>query len=139
MGQKLNRRDFIAAAGAGAASVVGIQSASGATAESKRLDELTCDDFAPLKGRKLQVRSSDTWHTVVLRQVTDHSRLCKLAHMPLPRSGREPFSLLLRAKKSVNMEAGICHVQHPEHGPLNLYVTPVYDSARWAYFEIIFN
>lgn len=95
------------------------------------LDRLVAEDFEPLRGQVLAIRAGGTVLDVVLEEVTPS---------PYPTGRALPgFSLLLRGPVETPLQQGMLALQHPVHGVLEVFFTPVRRDARGMRYEVVFN
>lgn len=76
---------------------------------AKTLDQLTLDDFLPLKDQPVTLRAADAELPTILREVT------AMSDRPTP-AGRLPFSLVLHGPASPRFPQGHYHLMHPDLG-----------------------
>jgi isocitrate dehydrogenase len=96
-----------------------------------QLDPIVPEDFEPLIGRRLAI---ETTSGAIDCELTEVRRL------PL-HSLRQtaPFALLLRGPLDHPLGQGTYRLNHPQRGPLDLFMVPIHrDSAGFSY-EITFN
>ena len=53
--------------------------------------------------------------------------------------GREPFSLVFTGPRDVCLAQGVYALQHPELGPLEIFLVPVGSDATSRRYEAIFS
>lgn len=96
------------------------------------LQEITIDQFASLLGQTMTLEYADDALTVELAEVT-------ALRSPSPRP-QPPFSLTLRADTLAPLiEQGLCRLQHPVLGGLELFVVPTGPDGIGNTYQIIFN
>src|SRR5712692_5370600 len=98
------------------AKLCGIESESGAGEEMK-LEELTCEHFAPLVNKKFQIQADRPAIEVELIEARTLGR---------GRNGRrEPFSLIFRGPTSLVLPQRIYTVQSEALGALDIFLVPI--------------
>ena len=96
------------------------------------LQEITIDQFEPLLGQTLTLEYADGSLFVELVEVA-------ALRSPSPRP-QSPFSLTLRVDTLAPLiEQGICRLQHPVLGGLELFVVPTGPDGHGNTYQIIFN
>jgi hypothetical protein len=98
---------------------------------SKLLNEIPAEDFDALVGQAIACRVDSTSVELQLEQVW---------RSPYP-TGRElpGFSLYLRGSAEQPLTQGIIELPHPQHGTLQLFMTPIGRDAQGLRYEIVFN
>lgn len=92
---------------------------------------LPAEDFEALLGQSLPVRGEAQGLALVVDSVW---------RSPYPTARPIPgFSLFLRGALDTPLGQGIVTLQHPRHGGLDLFMTPVGRDARGYRYEIVFN
>lgn len=95
------------------------------------LDELPAEDFEALVQQTLSARAGA--HEVALT-------LDGVWRSPYPTGRAIPgFSLLLRGPPERPLTQGIVTLNHPRHGDLELFLTPIGRDAGGCRYEIVFN
>jgi hypothetical protein len=98
---------------------------------STPLNEIPAEDFEPLIGTTLNLGIADGEVPSVLEQV------CRSRY---PTGRQLPgFSLLLRGPLDNPLAQGLITLQHPRHGALQLFMTPVGKDRSGYSYEIVFN
>ena len=95
------------------------------------LNELPAEDFDALVQRPLAARAGEHALTLTLESVW---------RSPYP-TGRDipGFSLFLRGPREQRLGQGMVIVEHPVHGALELFMTPIGSDAQGMRYEIVFN
>lgn len=95
------------------------------------LNELPADDFESLLQQPLQARFGERELTLTVESVW---------RSPYP-TGRDipGFSLFLRGPREPRLAQGIVALEHPRHGALELFMTPIGSDAQGMRYEIVFN
>lgn len=92
---------------------------------------LPVEDFEALLGQSLPARAETQDITLVVDKVW---------RSPYPTARPIPgFSLFLRGALDTPLGQGIVTLQHPRHGELDLFMTPVGRDAGGFRYEIVFN
>lgn len=95
------------------------------------LDRIPAEDFAALL------------HTTVRLSVGEVSVDATVADVTVSRhAGARPlpgFSVLLRAPRAPAFAQGTVTLQHPRHGGLDLFMTPLGYDEQGMRYEIVFN
>lgn len=95
------------------------------------LNTLLAEDFDALVGTALPVQAAGRDITLTLEQVW---------RSPYPTGRDQPgFSLFLRGDAALPLGQGMLRLQHPVHGALDLFATPVGREASGLRYEIVFN
>ena len=95
------------------------------------LERLGVDDFAPLVGTDLPAEAEGARLPLRLEAATPS---------PYPTSRPVPgFSLQLRGPAQTPWQQGMLRLEHPVHGALELFFTPLRRDARGVVYEIVFN
>lgn len=95
------------------------------------LNELPAEDFESLQEQSLPARFADIEVTLTLESVW---------RSPYPTGRAIPgFSLFLRGPREPRLTQGIVTLQHPVHGPLELFMTPIGSDMHGLRYEIVFN
>jgi hypothetical protein len=95
------------------------------------LDKLAREDFEPLVGGTMQLVCGEVLVSV---EVVEARALAS----PSPRA-TPPFALLLRAPMDFRGGQGMYRLEHPKHGPIDLFLVPVGPDAKGMCFEAVFN
>lgn len=96
------------------------------------LHEITIDQFENLLGQTITLEYDDGALAVELAEVT-------ALHSPSPRP-QPSFSLTLRADALAPLvDQGMCRLQHPTLGALDLFVVPTGPDGQGNCYQIIFN
>ncbi len=95
------------------------------------LNEIPAEDFDALVGQALTCRADSAAVELQLEQVW---------RSPYP-TGRElpGYSLYLRGSGQTHLSQGIIEFLHPQHGALQLFMTPIGRDAHGLRYEIVFN
>jgi len=98
---------------------------------SKPLNEIPAEDFDALVGKTIACGAGDAHVDLLLEQVW---------RSPYP-TGRDlpGFSLYLRGSVEYPLTQGIIELPHPQHGALQLFMTPIGRDAQGLRYEIVFN
>lgn len=95
------------------------------------LNELPAEDFETLLQHALPVRFAEHALSLTVESVW---------RSPYPTGRSIPgFSLFLRGPREPRMAQGIVTLQHPVHGPLELFMTPIGSDVNGIRYEIVFN
>ena len=95
------------------------------------LNLLVAEDFDPLVGTTLPAHAAGHDLTLVLDSVW---------RSPYPTAREQPgFSLFLRGDAALPLGQGMLRLQHPVHGALDLFATPVERTKDGLRYEIVFN
>ena len=95
------------------------------------LDQLPAEDFDALVGQPLVARLADGQVDLVLESVW---------RSPYPTGRSLPgFSLFLRGPPQTPLGQGTIGLQHPQHGELVLFMTPIGRDAHGLRYEVVFN
>lgn len=95
------------------------------------LNTLVAEDFDALVGTALPVQAAGRDLALTLEQVW---------RSPYPTGRDQPgFSLFLRGNVALPLGQGMLQLQHPVHGALDLFATPVGREAGELRYEIVFN
>lgn len=95
------------------------------------LNHLLAEDFDALVGSALPAHAAGHDFSLVLEQVW---------RSPYPTGRDQPgFSLFLRGNVALPLGQGMLRLQHPVHGALDLFATPVGREADTLRYEIVFN
>ena len=95
------------------------------------LDRLSADDFEGLLQQPLPARAGETALTLVVDGVW---------RCPYPTVRPVPgFSLFLRGPREARLSQGSVVLQHPAHGELEIFVTPIADEPAGIRYEAVFN
>lgn len=95
------------------------------------LNELPAEDFEALLQQPLAARFADRALTLTVESVW---------RSPYPTGRAIPgFSLFLRGPREPRLAQGIVTLQHPVHGPLELFMTPIGSDVHGLRYEIVFN
>lgn len=98
---------------------------------STPLDQIPAEDFARLIGQSLPAQAADQSFALRIEaaEVSPHP------------SGRAlpGFALHLRAPADFGLGQGVYALEHPEHGRLQLFMTPIRRNADGLLFEAVFN
>lgn len=95
------------------------------------LDQLPAEEFDDLVGQPLVARLADGKIELLLESVW---------RSPYPTARALPgFSLFLRGPLQQALGQGIIGLQHPRHGELLVFMTPVGRDARGLRYEVVFN
>lgn len=98
---------------------------------STPLDQIPAEDFAALMGQALPVRAAG-------RQFEMHVRAVDVSPHP---SGRTlpGFAVQLHGPTDLGLGQGVYAVEHPRHGSLELFMTPIRRDAEALVYEVVFN
>ena len=95
------------------------------------LNELPAEDFESLVQQELAARAGEHPLTLTLESVW---------RSPYPTGRPIPgYSLFLRGPLEMRLAQGIITLTHPQHGDLQLFMTPVGRDASGYRYEIVFN
>lgn len=95
------------------------------------LNTLVAEDFDALVGTALPVQAHGRDLSLTLEEVW---------RSPYPTGRDQPgFSLFLRGDAALPLGQGMLRLQHPVHGALDLFATPVGREATGLRYEIVFN
>ena len=96
------------------------------------LERLTIDDFRSLEDSEVRVRigGNDLNATVIAVSVAPGGR----------EGGRGPFSVVLRCGPvDRHFHQGVYTLEHPEYGPLELFMVPIGPDRAGMRYEISFS
>ena len=95
------------------------------------LNELPAEDFESLLRQPLPARRGERELTLTVESVW---------RSPYPTGRKIPgFSLFLRGPREPRLEQGIVTLDHPVHGPLELFMTPIGRDTEGYRYEIVLN
>lgn len=95
------------------------------------LNTLVAEDFDALVGSAVPAHVAGRDLSLVLEQVW---------RSPYPTGRDQPgFSLFLRGNATLPLGQGMLRLQHPVHGALDLFATPVGREGDMLRYEIVFN
>lgn len=98
---------------------------------STPLDQIAAEDFTALVGQGLPAQAAE--HRFELRVET-------VEVSPHPTGRHLPgFSLQLRAPAGLAFGQGVFAIEHPRHGTLELFMTPIGRDASGLLYEAVFN
>ncbi|QBB71907.1 hypothetical protein ELE36_16930 [Pseudolysobacter antarcticus] len=95
------------------------------------LNTLSAADFESLVGQNLSFEFAAGAYELELVEV-------RPIRNPSPREA-PPFALILRGPRNSPLQQGVYRVQHPERGPLDLFMVALGPDAHGLVYEIIFN
>lgn len=96
------------------------------------LEQLTIADFKSLEGKPVTLRFGDTEQDGEIIEVS-----ARAGGAP---QGREPFSVVVRSGPvDRHWPQGIYTLDHPDHGPLDLFMVPIGPDDSGMCYEITFN
>lgn len=98
---------------------------------STSLDQIPFEDFAALAGQSLPA-------TVAGEQLSFVVEEAQASPHPSGR-GLPGFSLYLRGPEGFRLGQGVYAIEHPRHGQLELFMTPVRADGGALIYEAIFN
>ena len=96
------------------------------------MEELTLEDFAPHVGAKFRVGAAGVDVEFELRDAVPSPH-------PGPEGRRHPFSLVFLGPPASVLPQQIYTVQHPERGPLDLFLVAIGADADGVSYEAVFN
>lgn len=96
------------------------------------LSQLPVEDFEAITGHDVAVRGPDGDQTCRVEEVVRSKHPTGRAHEP-------GFSVYLRGPAQPALAQGIHAVEHPRHGTLELFLTPVARDVQGMRYEIVFN
>jgi hypothetical protein len=91
------------------------------------LEDLTIDDFRPLKGDRFRISPEEAEPFEV--------ELVEVTEIPRAPGGRAPFSLVFRGGPNPPVEQRIYRVEHDKLGELDLFLVPI----DWDRYEAVFS
>lgn len=95
------------------------------------LDRISVDDFAGLAGQSLPAEAGE--HCFEFRVESAQAS-------PHPSGRALPgFSLYLRGPAGMRLGQGVYALEHPRHGRLQLFMTPIRVDADALIYEAVFN
>jgi hypothetical protein len=95
------------------------------------LNELPAEDFDALVQQPVAAHAGGHSLSLTLESVW---------RSPYPTGRAIPgFSLFLRGPREPRLAQGIVALEHPVHGALELFMTPIGSDARGVRYEIVFN
>lgn len=95
------------------------------------LNELPAEDFESLLQQPLQARFAEQELSLTVESVW---------RSPYPTGRQIPgFSVFLRGPREPRLQQGIVTLQHPVHGPLELFMTPIGSDVQGIRYEIVLN
>lgn len=95
------------------------------------LDQLAAEDFETLAGTSLPARAGEAAFALTVDGVW---------RSPYPSSRPVPgFSLFLRGPRDVALSQGVLQLEHPVHGVLEVFITPIGRDADGLRYEAVFN
>lgn len=98
---------------------------------STPLDQIPAEDFTTLIGQALAAQAADRTFelTVVATDVSPH-----------PTGRALPgFSVQLRGPAGLELGQGVYAIEHPQHGRLEVFMTPIRRDASGLLCEAVFN
>lgn len=98
---------------------------------STPLNEIPAEDFAALLGEALPTEAAGQQFALRVEAVEPS---------PYPGArGLPGFSLQLRGPAELNLGQGVYAITHPQHGCLQLFITPIRRDPQGLLYEAIFN
>jgi hypothetical protein len=95
------------------------------------LNELPAEDFEALLQQPLPARFAEVDVTLTVDSVW---------RSPYPTGRAIPgFSVFLRGPREPRLAQGLVTLQHPVHGPLELFMTPIGSDVKGIRYEVVFN
>jgi hypothetical protein len=98
------------------------------------LDKITSKDFEGFLNQTIQVRAGNYEAGWCLTEIKPLA--ATTAALP---DGRQGFSLHFKAPPQPALPQGIYAVEHPEFGPLEIFLVPIAADREGYYLEAIFN
>ncbi|MDN5923576.1 MAG: hypothetical protein L0H70_01100 [Xanthomonadales bacterium] len=95
------------------------------------LEQLSVEDFLPLLGQKVTVHAGARSGEFEVKEAA-------VINSPSPRA-TPAFHVILRAPTDWHLAQGICRLQHPTYGNLDLFAVPIGPDGQGLCYEIIFN
>jgi hypothetical protein len=98
------------------------------------LDKITSKDFEGFLNQKFQVRAGNyqaEWSLTEIKPLATGAAALT--------DCRQGFSLHFKAPPQPALPQGIYAVQHPELGPLEIFLVPIAADREGYYLEAIFN